>query len=168
MNHASAALAGMLNGAPACTFGVFVNMVVPGSSVDFCAHTSDTGSYSHAVRHSFNIGGTGRMRFIEGAAGNTQYLSPLSTFPSTSGWQLYVVTSDGAGNIAWFLDGVLQYTTSGAHQSPAGLDNVVLGESSANAVGAKEQYIGGFFACDAQISAATQVKITNWFIQSFS
>jgi hypothetical protein len=160
-----ATLAGTLNGAPACTMGAYINIVDQGTANDACAHTSDVASYSHSVRHGHN---TTRHRFIESAGGLTQYQSANGTFPSTSGWQLWCAVSDGAGNIEWFLDGVSAATASGTHQSPAALDNVVLGEAINNAVATKEVYIGGLFACTGQLNAATQVALKDWFDGSFA
>lgn len=164
LSIASAPLAGTLDGAPACTMGAYINIVDQGTANDACAHTSDTSSYSHSVRHGYN---TTRHRFIESAGGLTQYQSANGTFPTTSGWQLWCAVSDGAGNIEWFLDGVSSATATGTHQTPAALDNVVLGEAINNSIASKEVYIGGLFACTGQLNVATQIALTSWFAGSF-
>lgn len=162
-----AALAGQFNGAPALSMFVYMRDAShPSAACDYFGHTTNTTSYTTAVRFATQAP-TG-LRFIENAAGSVTTYIRATAF--TSSWALVGVTSDGAGNVKFWADGVqIGLTVSSTHRSPAAMTDIVLGDAVVLPGGAtRTYYIGGYAAFLGQLSAADQVNLSNWFASSFA
>ena len=162
-----ATLAGQFNGAPALSMFVYLKDAShPSAACDYFGHTTNTTSYTTAVRFATQAP-TG-LRFIENAAGSVTTYIRATAF--TSSWALVGITSDGAGNVKFWADGVqIGATVSSTHRSPVSMTDIVLGDAVALSGGTtRTYYIGGYAAFLGELSVANQQALSTWFASSFA
>lgn len=161
-----ATLAGQYNTAPALTMCLYLNNAsAPNSANDYFSHTDNITSYG--TRVTLGPRTSTSLRFLESAAGVLTTYQSSATYPS--GWGLAAVTSDGAGTIKWWFDGVqIGSTVVGVHRSPASMTDIVLGDAVSIGAGTRTYYVGGYAAFLGQLTSQNMIDLSAWFAASFT